>query len=172
MMKIKLFLTDIDGVWTDGGMYYDSNGSESKKFNTSDSAGVILLRALGIPTGIISGEDTPIIRNRANKLGINILHLGIRNKLACAESIASDLGISLDEIAYIGDDLNDMELLSKAGFTATPAGAPDYVRQRAQLSLGKKGGDGAFREFAETYLKQEGLLDKALDIVLNDLSKS
>jgi 3-deoxy-D-manno-octulosonate 8-phosphate phosphatase (KDO 8-P phosphatase) len=170
-MNIKLFLTDIDGVWTDGGMYYDNSGNELKRFNTSDSAGVLMLRAVNIPTGIISGEDNQIIKRRAEKLRITILHSGIRNKLACAEAIARELNINLSQIAYIGDDLNDMDLLQKVGVSAAPADAPSYVQSLVTWKLTKKGGDGVFREFAEKYLEKEGLLDQAINRLLESLRK-
>ena len=125
-MKIKLVLTDIDGVWTDGGMYYDQTGNEWKKFNTSDSAGVVFLRLLGIPMGIITGENTQIVQRRADKLKINRLYMGVMNKLEVAEKLCAELQISLQEVAYIGDDLNDAVLLKAVGFSAIPANAPTY----------------------------------------------
>ena len=168
-MNIKLFLTDIDGVWTDGGMYYDDAGGELKKFNTSDSAGVLLLKSVGIPTGIISGENNEVIRRRAKKLGIEIVKTGIRNKLACAISIADEQNMDLSEIAYIGDDLVDMDLLQRAGLSAAPANAASYVKSVAKWVLKKNGGEGAFREFAERYLDQKNLLEKAISIFLENL---
>ncbi len=86
-MDIKLVLTDIDGVWTDGGMFYDNEGNEWKRFNTSDSAGVIFFRKLNIPVGIITGEDTRIVKRRAEKLKIDYLFMGVRNKLPIAEKL-------------------------------------------------------------------------------------
>ena len=98
-MKIpKLVLTDIDGVWTDGGMYYDQMGNEWKKFNTSDSAGVLFCRSAAIPVGIITGEDTEIVKRRAEKLKISILYQGIQDKLTVAEKICDELQITLDDV--------------------------------------------------------------------------
>jgi 3-deoxy-D-manno-octulosonate 8-phosphate phosphatase (KDO 8-P phosphatase) len=122
-MKIKLVLSDIDGVWTDGGMYYDQTGNELKKFNTADSAGVIFLQLLEIPFGIITGENTRIVWRRAEKLKINHLFIGVKNKLEVAEKLCSELRISLQEVAYVGDDLNDAMLLKAVGFSAIPANA-------------------------------------------------
>jgi len=161
-MKIKLVLTDIDGVWTDCGMYYDQSGNELKKFNTSDSAGVVFLRLLDIPLGIITGENTQIVQRRADKLKITRLFMGVMNKLEVAEKLCADLNISLQEVAYIGDDLNDAILLKAVGFSAVPANAPDYMNKYAGFRLSKKGGDGAFREFVEILLEKENLLEKAI----------
>jgi len=166
MKDIKLFLTDIDGVFTDGGMYYDNEGNEWKKFNTSDSAGVLFLRMLDIPVGIITGEDTHIVRRRAKKLGIDILHMGIRNKLAVVMELCKEKGIDLDEVAYLGDDIIDIPVLEAVGLSAVPAGSPDYVQQHADWKLLKKGGEGVFREFVEKYLAEQGLLHKATELYL------
>lgn len=166
-MKIKLVLTDIDGVWTDGGMYYDQTGNEWKKFNTSDSAGVIFLRLLEIPVGIITGENTEIVRRRAEKLKITHLKMGVKNKLDTVKQLAAELNISLQEIAFVGDDLNDAFLLKEVGYSAIPANAPSYMDQYAQQRLTKKGGDGAFREFVEGLLSKENLLGLAIEKYLD-----
>lgn len=160
----KLVLTDIDGVWTDGGMFYDQTGNELKKFNTSDSAGVVFFRMLNIPVGIITGEDTAIVARRAKKLRIDILHQGINNKLEVAENICKDMGISLSEVAYIGDDIGDIQLLKAVGFSGAPANAPSYIKNMVHLVTGKTGGDGAFREFCETIITRAlGSMDKFLE---------
>ena len=162
-MKIKLVLTDIDGVWTDGGMYYDQTGNELKKFNTSDSAGVVFLRLLEIPMGIITGENTQIVQRRANKLKISHLYMGVMNKLEVAKRLCAEMNISLQEVAYIGDDLNDAVLLDAVGFSAVTANAPVYMDKYARLRLSKSGGNGAFREFVEILLQNENLLDTAIE---------
>ena len=162
-MTIKLVLTDIDGVWTDGGMYYDQAGNELKKFNTSDSAGVIFLRLLGIEMGIITGENTQIVQRRADKLKISRLYMGVMNKLTVVEKLCDELQISLQEVAYIGDDLNDAMLLKAVGFSAIPANAPGYMEKYAQIRLNKSGGNGVFREFVELLLEKEGLLETAIE---------
>ena len=146
---IKLFITDIDGVWTDGGMYYDQTGNELKKFNTSDSAGVLFARKLNIPVGIITGENTKIVKNRAEKLKINILYQGISDKISVANKICEEYNVSLNEVAYIGDDIGDYKLLQIVGFSAAPNNAPDYIKSAVDYVTTKNGGDGAFREFVE-----------------------
>lgn len=152
-MKIpKLVLTDIDGVWTDGGMYYDQTGNEWKKFHTYDSAGVLFCKKMHIPVVIITGENTEIVRRRAKKLNVDYLFMGVKNKLEIVNGLIKQLEISLDEIAYIGDDLNDIELLKVVGISACPASAPEYVKKLCSLQLSKKGGEGVFREFVEELL--------------------
>lgn len=148
----KLVLTDIDGVWTDGGMYYDQTGNEWKKFNTSDSAGVLFCRHLGIPVGIITGEDTKIMERRAAKLRIEHLFQGIANKVECAQTLCDKLGISLREVAYIGDDITDLALLEKVGISGAPANASSYIQDKVTIVTRLRGGEGAFREFVETIL--------------------
>ncbi|MBQ4547785.1 MAG: HAD-IIIA family hydrolase [Bacteroidales bacterium] len=152
MKKPKLILTDIDGVWTDGGMYYDQTGNEWKKFHTYDSAGVLFAHQNEIPVGIITGEDTEIVARRAAKLKIDYLFQGIKNKLEVAENLCKELNISLDEVAYIGDDLGDIELLKNVGISATPNSAPEYVKKYSQMVMTKNGGEGVFREFVEKIL--------------------
>jgi 3-deoxy-D-manno-octulosonate 8-phosphate phosphatase (KDO 8-P phosphatase) len=161
----KLFITDIDGVWTDGGMYYDQTGNELKKFNTSDSAGILLLKALKIPVAIITGEHTEIVSRRANKLGIELLFQGAKDKVAVAENLCRSMDIMLGEVAFIGDDIGDIPLLKKAGIAGSPANAPEYVKKHANIVTHLKGGDGAFREFVEKVLEENSLLEHALELV-------
>lgn len=159
----KLVVTDIDGVWTDGGMYYTESGDEFKRFNTYDSAGVVFCRLLGIPVAIITGEPSMAVKRRAEKLKIAHCHTGVADKLSVLERLCGDLGISLDDVAYIGDDLNDMAVLPRVGYSACPAGAPEYVKRMVHVVLTKKGGEGVFREFVEGILARNGLLEKLLD---------
>jgi 3-deoxy-D-manno-octulosonate 8-phosphate phosphatase (KDO 8-P phosphatase) len=163
-MSLKLFITDIDGVWTDGGMYYDAEGNEWKKFNTSDSAGVLFLRLLNIPVAIITGENTPIVSRRAKKLQIEHLYMGASDKLTVAKSLCRQLNIELSEVAYIGDDINDLELLAAVGRSAAPLNAPAYVKDKVHTIVPVNGGDGAFRSFVEMYLAETGQLQKVLDL--------
>lgn len=154
----KLILTDIDGVWTDGGMYYDGTNVELKKFHTYDSAGVLFAHHLGIPVGILTGENTQIVQRRADKLKIDYCCLGCKDKVAVASELCDKLGITMDDVAYIGDDLNDMKLLKLVGWAGVPSSAPEYVKKLANVQLKKQGGEGVFREFVEI------LLEESLDI--------
>lgn len=171
-MSIKLVITDIDGVWTDGGMYYGSDGTELKKFNTSDSAGVLMLQWQKIPLAIITGEDTEMVKRRAEKLKIEHLYMGARNKLKIANELCNSFNISLSEVAFIGDDIGDVPLLKAVGISAAPANAPDYVRELVKWKLEKQGGDGAFREFVERLMKEMGQLDRFLEQFYNGLMNS
>lgn len=149
---IKLFLCDVDGTLTDGGMYYSENGDELKKFNTRDGVALAMLREKGIKTGIITSEDTELVARRANKLKVDYLKQGKRDggKLAAAMEICAEMGISLSEVAYVGDDLNCVELLSVVGFAACPADACDKVKALPDMHvMSKKGGDGVAREIVE-----------------------
>lgn len=148
----KLILTDIDGVWTDGGMYYDQTGNEWKKFHTYDSAGVLFAHHHNIKVGIITGETTEIVARRAAKLKVDFLFQGVKDKLSLAKSLCESEGILLEDIAYIGDDLNDIELLKSVGIAGVPDSAPEYVKKLSSFPLKKKGGEGVFREFVETIL--------------------
>jgi len=151
----KLVLTDIDGVWTDGGMYYDQTGNEWKKFHTYDSAGVLLCHKNNIPVGIITGEETDIVKRRAEKLQVDFIYQGVKNKLEIAEKICAELNISLNDVAFIGDDLNDVELMERVRISATPSSAPTFIQKIASFITKKSGGEGAFREFVETILNTE-----------------
>lgn len=151
----KLILTDIDGVWTDGGMYYDATDIELKKFNTYDSAGVLFAHHLGIPVGILTGENTEIVRRRANKLKVDYLFLGVKDKVNVAKSLCEQLKITFEDVAFIGDDINDIKLLKEVGWAGVPASAPEYVKELATVVLKKNGGEGAFREFVENLLSRE-----------------
>lgn len=152
---VKLFLSDVDGVLTDGGMYYSENGDEMKKFNTHDGLGFSLLRKAGIKTGIITSENTKIVERRAVKLKIEHLCQGAiyGGKLEVAQAICAKEGISLEETAYVGDDLNCFELLSRVGYPACPADATDKIRSIPNIKiLEKKGGEGCVREFIDFIL--------------------
>lgn len=153
---IKLFLSDVDGTLTDGGMYYSENGDELKKFNTRDGMGFQLLREAGIKTGIITSENTNIVSNRAQKLKVDFLIQGKRNggKLAAAKEICQTMGITLEEVAYIGDDINCIELLKNAGIKACPNDANEKIKTiESILIMSKPGGKGCVREFIEYILK-------------------
>jgi N-acylneuraminate cytidylyltransferase len=154
--QIKLFLTDVDGVLTDGGMYYSESGDELKKFNTRDGMAFELLRNAGIKTGIITSENTKLVENRAKKMNVNYIVQGKREggKLAAAKEICEKEGFTLDEVAYIGDDINCFELLSAVGIAACPENAAKKIQNISSIiTLLKKGGEGVVREFVEILLK-------------------
>ena len=153
--KIKLFLTDVDGVLTDGGMYYSETGDELKKFNTRDGMGFHLLREAGIKSGIITTENTQIVERRAAKLKVDYVYQGKNTggKLQTALEICRKEGITLAEAAYIGDDINCYDLLCEVGMAACPADAVDKIKTIPNIIiLRKKGGEGVVREFIEIIL--------------------
>ena len=155
MCDIKLFLTDVDGTLTDGGMYYTASGDTMKKFNTRDGMGLQLLQKTGVKVGIITSENTDIVTKRAEKLGLDFLVQGKRDggKLAAAREICETLGITLNELAYIGDDVNCAELLRNAGIAACPADAMPQVKAITGIRImSLKGGEGCVREFINSPL--------------------
>jgi len=149
ILMIKLVLTDCDGVLTDGGMYYDNNGNEFKKFNAKDGMGFSLLKDNNILVGIITGEENNIILNRANKLNVDYLIMGSKNKLEDVKK----LNIDFKNIAYIGDDINDYDLLNSVRLKACPNDANDNIKQIKNIFVLKNnGGNAAFREFVDLIL--------------------
>lgn len=152
---IKLFITDIDGTLTDGGMYYSENGDELKKFNTRDGMGLQMLREAGIKTAIITSEDRQLNQRRAEKLKVDFIRQGKVNggKVTVAQEIANEIGITLQEVAYIGDDVNCIELLTKVGYAACPADACEKVKKIPGIAvMTKKGGEGCVREYINMIL--------------------
>lgn len=144
--EIKLFLTDCDGCLTDGGMYYSEKGDELKKFNTRDGMGFSLLRQKGIITGIITSEDVELNRRRAAKLKLDILESGCKDKLSVIKSICNERGLELNNVCYIGDDINDIEVIKAVGFGCCPSDAIQEVKDVAQYITNASGGNGVIRE--------------------------
>lgn len=167
-MLPKLVLTDVDGVLTDGGMYYDENGNEWKKFNTSDSLGVLLCKALGIKVAFITGENTNIVKRRAEKLKVDIIIQGSNDKQSEVKKLCNTLSIKLSDVAFIGDDLIDLPLLKKVKFSGAPPNASEYIRAHVNYVTLRAGGNGAFRDFVEEFLRRENLLEMALEMVLKN----
>lgn len=152
--KIKLIITDCDGVLTDAGVYYGTNGEEQKKFNMRDGMGVERLRKLAnIETAIVTGEASASVKMRAEKLQINELHLFAKDKKVILTEIMSRLQLQAYEVAYIGDDYNDLEVMQLAGLTACPADALPGIKAKADYVCQNKGGEGCFREFAEMIIE-------------------
>ena len=162
-MDLRLVITDIDGVWTDGSMYYDERGTELKRFNTSDSAGVLFCRLNDIDVAILTGEQTEIVARRAKKLNVRHLYQGVTNKKETAQRLLETLGLTFAQTAFIGDDINDIPLLQAVGYAGTVPHAPDYVKRYATYVTHRDGGAGAFRDFVEHLLRQRGLLEQTID---------
>lgn len=153
--KLKLFLTDVDGTLTDGGMYYTAQGDYMKKFHARDGMGMQLLQKTGVKVGIVTSENTEILERRAAKLGVDFLVQGRRHggKLNSVLEICEQLGIALDETAYIGDDVNCKELLCAVGFPACPADAVPQIKAIPGIKImSLRGGEGCVREFINGFL--------------------
>ena len=154
--SVKIFATDVDGVLTDAGMYYDNNGNELKRFNTHDGMAFNILKERGIITAMLTSEKTNIVKLRANKLQVDYLFQGVKGseKLEALNKICVEKNMSLSEVAYIGDDINDYNVLSSVGFPACPKNAIANIKNIKGIThLSKSGGDGAVREFVELLLK-------------------
>ena len=165
-MLPKLVITDIDGVMTDGGMYYTAQGDIMKRFSVKDGWGVIFLRKLNIPVAIMTGENTEIVKRRAEKLKIEHCFLGVKNKVETAKRLCEQLDITLDEVAFIGDDINDLPLLRQVGISGSPDNTPDYIKKEVDIVTTTRGGYGAFREFVEKILDDNGMLEQAISLCI------
>jgi 3-deoxy-D-manno-octulosonate 8-phosphate phosphatase (KDO 8-P phosphatase) len=150
--KIKLVISDNDGVFTDNGVYYSERGEEMKRYSIRDGMGVERLRNIGIDTAIMTGELSPSIKRRAEKLGITRLYLGVKEKLSLLEAVVAETGLQKHELAYIGDDVNDVGIMNEiasAGLTGCPGDATVFVEPYIHYRAHADGGYGAFRDFAE-----------------------
>jgi YrbI family 3-deoxy-D-manno-octulosonate 8-phosphate phosphatase len=150
--KIRLVITDVDGVLTDGGMYYSAKGDVMKKFFTRDGMGVTLLRRKSIPTLIITKEKTPMVKHWAKNMKIDKLYDGVLKKELVIDTICKNYHLKHENIAYIGDDVNDLELLKKVGFSACPADAISEVKVVCHHTCKSNGGRGVFREISDLIL--------------------
>lgn len=166
-LDLKLVLTDIDGVWTDGGLYYSETGLPAKKFHTYDSFGVLALQLNGIEVGILTGDDNPIVQRRAARLKIQLVQMGVRDKKQAATHLLSERGLTWQNLAYIGDDVMDLALLKAAHWAATVPNAPSYVQSEVEYVTALRGGQGAFRDFAEHLLRTIGRWEWTLDQIQN-----
>lgn len=153
MKNIKIFITDCDGVLTDAGMYYFSNGLEAKKFNTRDGMAFSILRKKEIKIGIITGEDNDIIKNRAKKLNMDFLYIGVSAKEDLLDEICKKYSVNKENILYVGDDLNDLEIMKNVGYSCCPADACQEIKEIANYNCIKSGGDGVIREIVDNFFR-------------------
>ena len=148
MSKIKLLVMDVDGTLTDGKIYMGNNGEVMKAFDVKDGCGIKdILPTMGITPVIITGRVSQIVENRAKEIGITEFHQGVRDKLAVLKEVAEKYAATPDEIAYIGDDINDLDCIEYCGVTASPADAVEEVRQKVSFVCQNDGGKGAVRDF-------------------------
>ena len=162
LKRIRLFATDVDGVLTDAGMYYSESGEELKKFNTRDGMGIKLLQRAGIITALVTQERTKLVAWRGEKLMIPEVHQGVMDKLSLVREMAQRHGLSLNEVAYMGDDVNDVETLKAVGFSASPADGMPQAVAVVDYVCAKKGGEGAVREIIEMILEAQ---HKSVDLI-------
>ena len=156
MKRIRMLVMDVDGTLTDGKIYIGAQGELMKAFNAKDGYGIVqFIRAGKLPV-IITGRKSEIVKKRAEELGITELHQGVEDKLECLKFIAKKYNIPADEIAYIGDDMNDLTCMEYCGLTACPADAISQVRKKVDYTCGKAAGEGAVREFLD-WIKSKSL---------------
>ena len=158
---LKLVLSDVDGVMTDGRLVLLPGGGEAKSFHVRDGLGLVLARGAGLRTGLVSGRASAEVERRAAELGMDVVRQGVADKRACLGEICASLGLQSREIAYIGDDLNDLPLLREVGLSAAPADAPLEVRDAAFMVTERRGGEGCLREFLEAILRARGDWERA-----------
>ncbi|HAW09449.1 MAG TPA: 3-deoxy-D-manno-octulosonate 8-phosphate phosphatase [Bacteroidetes bacterium] len=160
LAKIKLLAMDVDGTLTDGAMFYSEQGEILKRFSTRDGMGITLLHKNGIRTAILTSENTEIVSARARKLNIENVILGTQSKDSDLKALADKYNLEMDEIAYIGDDINDIPALKIAGFSACPNDASKFVKNIANYICEYPGGNGAVRELAEMILEAKKIIIK------------
>ncbi|HEY5674957.1 MAG TPA: HAD-IIIA family hydrolase [Malonomonas sp.] len=160
LAKIKLLLLDVDGVLTDGRIIYDSEGNELKAFDVKDGHGMKMLQRAGIEIGIITGRSSQVVIRRAAELGIAILYQGALSKLEPYQEILAQQGLTDDQVAYVGDDVVDLPILRRVGFSATVADAVPEVLPLVDYVTSKPGGRGAVREICDLLIKASGRWDE------------
>jgi 3-deoxy-D-manno-octulosonate 8-phosphate phosphatase (KDO 8-P phosphatase) len=159
--RVRLACFDVDGTLTDGRLFFDSQGVELKAFHVHDGQGLVLLRKAGIAVAFVTARPSAIAEQRAAELGLEA-HTGVKDKLACVQAIATRLGVTLDEVAFMGDDLPDLRVMSQVGFAAAPANAHPWVRERVQWRTTARAGHGAAREFCDLLLAAQGKAEALL----------
>lgn len=159
---IRLIVSDVDGVWTDGRIIYAGDGTEIKEFNVRDGLGAKLAQRAGIPVALLTSRRSPSLERRARELGITELHQGAADKFAELERLARGLEVPLAHILYAGDDLPDLAAMLRVGISAAPSDAAPEVRDAATWKLDAAGGRGAFREVVERLLRERGEWDSVV----------
>lgn len=160
--RLKLMAFDVDGVLTEGALFYTDEGVEIKAFSTLDGVGLKMLQRAGIAVAIITGRRARCVELRMQNLGIEILYQGVADKLDALQQLLADQGVAADEVGYMGDDIVDARIMDACGFSAVPADSHPRVKPYARLIATKNGGRGAVREVCEYILAAQGKLDDAL----------
>lgn len=157
--KIRLVIFDVDGVLTDGSLFYGDDGQEYKAFNSKDGHGMVMLRECGIRIGIITGRSSEVVRIRMEGLGVEQVYQGQKDKLPAYEQMKADLGLSDEQVAYVGDDVVDLPVMSRVGLSIAVADAHELVCEKADWRTLAGGGKGAAREVCELLMRAQGLYD-------------
>ena len=165
--KIQLVIFDVDGVLTDGGLYFTEDGTELKRFNSLDGHGIKMLKDNGVEVAVITARDSKAVAYRMKNLGIAHLYQGQSDKVVAFSDLLKKLNLSADEVAYVGDDVIDLPVMTKVGFSIAVANAHDTVKQYANLITEKSGGHGAVREVCDFILKAQGKFDDAMKLYLD-----
>jgi 3-deoxy-D-manno-octulosonate 8-phosphate phosphatase (KDO 8-P phosphatase) len=160
--RVKLMIFDIDGVFTDGSLFFTAAGDTMKSFNSLDGHGVKMLQAAGVQTAIITGRNSGIVAARARELGITHLHQGVADKTIALAELLQTTGIPATDCGYMGDDWPDLAVMRLCGFAAAPANAHEEVLQRVHVATTKRGGEGAVREVCDAILRAQNRYDGLL----------
>jgi 3-deoxy-D-manno-octulosonate 8-phosphate phosphatase (KDO 8-P phosphatase) len=159
-----MLLTDVDGVMTDGTILLLPDGREAKAFHVRDGLGIVLAQRAGLRTGILSGRTSEIVEARARELGMAVVRQGVVDRLTAFREVLAEHGLEGHEVAYIGDDVNDLHLLGEVGLSAAPADAPFEVRSQVFMVMEARGGRGCLREFIEAILRARGDWERAIAV--------
>ncbi len=160
--KIKAILFDVDGVLTDGGIIYDDNGTEYKRYNVKDGQIISHLKRLGFIVGAITGRESDVVKNRCLELKLDFHRHGVKDKLVEYNYFKDTYGLKDEEIAYIGDDIIDLSILVRCGLSVTPNDARNYMKKNVDIVTDSKGGEGVFRDIADYILESQNLLEKLI----------
>ncbi|WP_280546670.1 HAD hydrolase family protein [Halomonas sp. 11-S5] len=167
LRRVRLLALDVDGVLTDGRLYFQADGVEIKAFHTHDGHGIKLAQRAGIVVALITGRDSPMVNQRAAALGVKHVFQGAEKKLSVLRELCRGLGLELEQVAYCGDDMPDVAAIRRAGVGISVPGAPAYIRQHADWVTEAVGGHGAVREICDTLLQAQGHWDAVLDTYLH-----
>jgi len=157
--QVRLLIIDVDGVLTDGGLFFDNRGEEYKRFNSLDGQGIRMALGGGIEIAVITGRQSNIVDHRMGDLGVSRVYQGSRDKLPVFEQLLRDTALAAEQAAYVGDDLPDLPIMRRVGFSIAVQNAHDFVKQHCDWVTSARGGEGAVREVTDFILQAQGLLD-------------
>lgn len=166
--NIELVIFDIDGVMTDGSLFFDNNGDEYKAFNSLDGHGLRMLQECGVKVAVITGRKSRLVEHRMNDLGVELLYQGYRDKTPAFAALVKEVGLSTDQITYVGDDVVDLPIMSQLDFAIAVQNAHPFVKQHAHWITARSGGHGAVRDVCEMILEAKGMLSDKLHSYLHN----